>query len=120
MAHQSALHGVHRQRRSRRQAGHLENLALVERLTLQQRTRELVQRTSMLAEQPRGLVVALADDPLDLEIDDARSLLAERLRAAIAVEAREIRILAWRQLHQTDAVTHAPSRHHVPCERRRL
>ena len=69
------------------------------------------------------LVVALRDDAMDLVVDRARRLLAERARAAEALETgppREIRILVRRELHHAESVAHPPARHHVARELRRL
>ena len=50
---------------------------LVEGLARQQRLDQRVERLPVLAEQAPRLVVALADDPQHLGVDDARGLLAE-------------------------------------------
>src|SRR5689334_988972 len=64
--------------------------------------------------------MTLRDDALHFGVDDARRLLAEALWPAVAIETREVRVLARRQLHETEAIAHPPTRHHAARERRRL
>src|SRR5262245_10219079 len=99
--------------RRRRQPRHCEDLLLVERLALEQRGYERVERLAVLREQPHGLHVALVDDALHLGVDDARGLLAERPIGSEAACDPEVRVRARRELHEPELIAHAPARDHV-------
>src|SRR6185503_2179965 len=76
----------------------------------------------MLREEALRLVMALGDDALDLLVDRARRLVAEgpRPRRREAIQAVEIRVLARSELHEAEALAHAPPRDHAPREHGRL
>src|SRR5688500_16322295 len=82
----------------------VENLTLVQRLLLQERLREGVERAPVLCDEPLRLVVALADDPEHLGVDRVRSLLAVGTRSTVAVEGTQERILPRRQVDHAQPV----------------
>src|SRR5436190_23892207 len=59
--------------------GHAQDLLLVQRLVLQQRPGQAVQRVAVDAQQVQRLLVAVAQDALHLFVDDPRRVLAVRL-----------------------------------------
>src|SRR5919199_3448967 len=97
-------------------AGDFDDLSLVERFALEQRTRQAIERITLLAQQPHAVGVALLQDPLDLTVDHLGGRFAIRFGVAEpAVRiAPEERVLAWRQRHRAELVTHAPARDHLP------
>jgi hypothetical protein len=68
-------------------SGDLKNLPLVQRLTRQQGAGKRVELFPVGAQQPFGLLVALADDPEDLRVDRFRRRFAEGFFAGIAIRA---------------------------------
>src|SRR5690606_39320750 len=96
-----ARHPPALERRRRRQAGHLEDLLLVERIALEQRLHERVQLAAMLAQQAQRFLVAFLDDAPDLRIHEARGLLADgpgHPRPAAA------RVLLRVELHEAERI----------------
>src|SRR5947209_20206473 len=73
-------------------AGDLDDLLLVERFPLEQRTREAIQGLTLLAQQPHAVGVALLENALDLAVDHFGGRFAVRLRiakAAVRITAEE-------------------------------
>src|SRR5688572_85501 len=112
--------GCGRQLCRRRQAGDREDLRLVESLLFQQRNDEHVERVAVRAQQPQRLVVTLTDDAPNLGVDRLRRRLAEWPICSERRRAAEIRVRAWRELHEAQLLAHTPARDHVAREPRRL
>src|SRR6185503_4767620 len=99
-------------RRTRESRG-IKDFLLVEGLARQQGPNQRVELLSMRVEEPLGLVVAFADDLAHLGVDGFSGSLAERLCTGVTVRAAQVRVLPRRELHQSDALAHAPARDHV-------
>src|SRR5690606_29014518 len=85
------------------QARDLQDLLLVQRLAVEQRLRERVERAAVFLEQTLRLVVALADDPLHLLVHGGGRRLAIGPRA-VRVHGSQERVLPRRELHHAEAV----------------
>src|SRR5258707_13248103 len=66
------------------------------------------------------LLVAFTDDAEYLGVDDLSGLLAERPLTHVPHWAAQVRILAWRKLHEPEPLAHAPARDHPASEGRGL
>src|SRR5690606_2385470 len=97
------------------QTRHLPDLVFVQRLALEQRLRERVQRVAVLLEQALRLLVAFADDPSDLLVHGGGRRLTVGPRR-VGVHRAEERVLPRGELHHAEAVAHAPAGDHVAHE----
>jgi hypothetical protein len=87
--------------RRRRKSRDLEDLLLVERLPRHQSPSKRVEILAVGREQALGLFMTLADNSEHFAIDDFRSLITERLAAAVTPWAVQVGIFPRRELHQT-------------------
>ena len=84
--------------------GLLAQLLAVQRLALEQRASESVERGAVSVQKVLRLLVALGDDPADLRIDGSRGLLAHRHSGFVARDRAEVGVLAGRELHGEEIV----------------
>src|SRR5689334_11645672 len=99
---------------SHRRVDEPADLRAVERLALEQRARHRLEAGPVLAEHLAGAVLLLAEDALDLLVDDARGLVGV-VAGVDEVLAQEHRALRSPR-HRSDAVGHAPLAHHLARE----
>src|SRR5579871_1181893 len=92
-------------------------LAGIQRLVQAQLSGDAVERGAMLGEQRNRAVVGPVDDAIDLLVDDGGRLLAVLARAGRQGSTRE-GVFALAEGDCTEALAHAPARHHLPGDGR--
>src|SRR5207249_3320597 len=97
-------------RRRQAEAGDSEDLALVERLGLQERGGERDQLAAVLGEQAGRFALALLDDAPYLGVDQ----LGGRLAVGLALEGRrEPVVVRGDEADRAELLAHPPAQHHL-------